>query len=98
MATSVRYEDRLEGPSNYLQWKVRITAVLRENKLWSYVLATEVTPGLLAGADPDAHQFYITIVYRWDDRMEANSKQYHSNSKTSPDMHRWVRSYINFRQ
>jgi hypothetical protein len=33
MATSVRYEDRLEGASNYLQWKVRITSVLKENKL-----------------------------------------------------------------
>jgi hypothetical protein len=29
------------------------------------MLATEVTPGLLAGAEPDAHQFYVTIVYRW---------------------------------
>jgi hypothetical protein len=26
------------------------------------MLATEVTPGLLAGAEPDAHQFYVTIV------------------------------------
>jgi hypothetical protein len=45
------------------------------------LLATEVTPRLLAGAEPDAHQFYVTVVYRWGDRMEANSKQYHSNSK-----------------
>jgi hypothetical protein len=45
------------------------------------VLATEVTPGLLAGEEPDAHHFYVTVVYRWGDRMEANSKQYHSNSK-----------------
>jgi hypothetical protein len=52
------------------------------------MLATEVTPGLLAGAEPDAHQFYVTMVYRWDDRMGANSKQYHSNSKTRPGMHR----------
>jgi hypothetical protein len=29
------------------------------------MLATEVTPGLLAGAEPDAHQFYVTVVYRW---------------------------------
>jgi hypothetical protein len=29
------------------------------------MLATEVTPGLLAGAEPDAHQFYVKIVYRW---------------------------------
>jgi hypothetical protein len=52
------------------------------------VLATEVTPGLLTGAEPDADQFYVTMVYRWDDRMEANSKQYHSNSKTRLGMHR----------
>jgi hypothetical protein len=29
------------------------------------MLATEVTPGLLSGAEPDAHQFYVTIVHRW---------------------------------
>jgi hypothetical protein len=29
------------------------------------MLAMEVTPGLLAGAEPDAHQFYVTVVYRW---------------------------------
>jgi hypothetical protein len=29
------------------------------------MLATEVTPGLLAGEEPDAHQFYVTIVHRW---------------------------------
>jgi hypothetical protein len=25
------------------------------------LLASEVTPGLLAGAEPNAHQFYVTI-------------------------------------
>jgi hypothetical protein len=25
------------------------------------MLAMEVTPGLLAGAEPDAHQFYVTV-------------------------------------
>jgi hypothetical protein len=25
------------------------------------MLASEVTPGLLAGAEPNAHQFYVTI-------------------------------------
>ena len=29
------------------------------------MLATEVTPGLLAGVEPDAHQFYVTVVCRW---------------------------------
>jgi hypothetical protein len=27
------------------------------------MLATEVTRGLLAGAEPDAHQFYVTVVF-----------------------------------
>jgi hypothetical protein len=25
------------------------------------LLVTEVTPGLLAGEEPDAHQFYVTV-------------------------------------
>ena len=33
----VRLEDRLEGISNYLPWKARITALLKENRLWSFV-------------------------------------------------------------
>jgi hypothetical protein len=36
MTSSIRFEDRLEGISNYLQWKVRISSVLKENKLWSF--------------------------------------------------------------
>ena len=33
MAFCVRFEDRLDGISNYLLWKVRIAAVLKENKI-----------------------------------------------------------------
>jgi hypothetical protein len=33
MTLCIRFVDRLEGISNYLQWKVRITSVLKENKL-----------------------------------------------------------------
>jgi hypothetical protein len=44
MASSIRYEDRLEGISNYLQWKVRIAVVLRENKLWNFVSTTVTVP------------------------------------------------------
>jgi hypothetical protein len=28
------------------------------------MLATEVTPGLLAGAEPDAHQFNVTVCFK----------------------------------
>jgi hypothetical protein len=44
MASSIRYEDRLEGISNYLQWKVRIASVLKENKLWAFVNTTMTVP------------------------------------------------------
>lgn len=37
MVFCIRFEDRLEGVCNYLQWKVCISVVLRENKLWSHV-------------------------------------------------------------
>jgi len=42
MAACIRFEDRLEGISNYLQWKVRMTALLKENRLWSH--ANTVVP------------------------------------------------------
>ena len=33
MVACIRYEDRLDGMSNYLQWKVEMTTVLKENRL-----------------------------------------------------------------
>ena len=44
MALCVRFEDRLDGISNYLQWKVRIAAVLKENKIWNFVNTVVVSP------------------------------------------------------
>jgi hypothetical protein len=46
MTSCIRYEDRLEGISNYLQWKVRIASVLKENKLWTFVSTTVPVPSL----------------------------------------------------
>lgn len=42
MATNVKYEDKLEGASSYLQWKVWITTVLKDNKLWTFANSTMV--------------------------------------------------------
>ena len=39
---SIRYEDRLDGISNYIPWKVRIIAVLKEWKISSFA-STKVT-------------------------------------------------------
>ena len=33
---SIRYEDKSDGISNYLPWKVRITTVLKEWKIWNF--------------------------------------------------------------
>jgi hypothetical protein len=44
MVASTRYEDRLDGISNYLQWKVRFSTVLKENKTYSYVNSFVAAP------------------------------------------------------
>jgi hypothetical protein len=44
MDASIRYEDRLDGISNYLQWKVHLSAVLKENKIYSYVKSIVAAP------------------------------------------------------
>jgi hypothetical protein len=36
-ATSLRFEDRLDGASNFLPWKARVTLLLKENDLWEIV-------------------------------------------------------------
>ena len=38
------YEDQLDGISNYLQWKVWMSAILRENKIWSFVSTIVCVP------------------------------------------------------
>jgi hypothetical protein len=54
-------------------------------KLQAKLLASEVTPGLLAGAEPNAHQFYVTIVLMGD-QMGRDSGRYRSNSGTESGM------------
>jgi hypothetical protein len=43
MVVCIQYEDRLDGISNYLQWKVWMSAILKKNKIWSFV-STIVVP------------------------------------------------------
>jgi hypothetical protein len=44
MTSSLRYEDGLEGISNYLQWKVKIANVLMASTLWMFVSTTMTIP------------------------------------------------------
>jgi hypothetical protein len=54
MTSNIRFEYRLEGVSNYLQWKVIISSVLKENKLWSF--ANTIVP--IPSSDPIALDFH----------------------------------------
>jgi hypothetical protein len=56
MAASIRYEDRLDGISNYLQWKVHLSTVLKDNKIYSYVNSIVAAPV----ADPIALDLHET--------------------------------------
>jgi hypothetical protein len=46
MAASIRYEDRWDDISNYLQWKVRLSAVFKENKIYNYVNSVVAAPAI----------------------------------------------------
>jgi hypothetical protein len=35
--TSLRVEDRLDGASNFLSWKARVTFLLKEHDFWEIV-------------------------------------------------------------
>jgi hypothetical protein len=43
-STSLRFHDRLDGASNFLSWKVRVTLLLEENDLWDIVKNVATSP------------------------------------------------------
>jgi hypothetical protein len=44
MVACIRFENRLDDISNYLQWQVPMSVVLKENKIWNYVSYVVVVP------------------------------------------------------
>jgi hypothetical protein len=44
MATGLRFEDRLDGATNFSPWKERIALLLEENEIWDIVEKTQVVP------------------------------------------------------
>ena len=44
MATSIRPEDRLDGSSNFNNWKARLMAILEENDLHHYITSVVEEP------------------------------------------------------
>ena len=41
---NIRYEDRLDGVSNYIPWKVIITVVLKELRVWGFINSAMTKP------------------------------------------------------
>ena len=40
MVFGLRVEDRLDGATNFIPWKARISLILEENELWDIVHST----------------------------------------------------------
>ena len=49
--TFIRSEDRLEGSSNFNNWKARIIAILEENDLDQYMIIEVIEPTSATGWD-----------------------------------------------
>jgi len=43
-STSLRFEDRLDGASNFLSWKSRVTFLLKERDFWEIVDKVVIAP------------------------------------------------------
>jgi hypothetical protein len=46
-ATSLKFEDQLDGESNFLTWEVRVTLLLKEHDLWD-ILEKVIPPPRVA--------------------------------------------------
>jgi hypothetical protein len=43
-SASLKFEDILDGASNFLSWKARVTLLLEENDLWDIIKDVVATP------------------------------------------------------
>ena len=55
MVAYIRYEDQMDGMSKYLQWKFRMTAIVKECRLWIMV-STMITPFEVDTITLDIHE------------------------------------------
>jgi len=81
----IRYKDGLDEVSNYLQGKVRISAVLKENKIWKFVDTVVIIP-----SDPvsrDIHDVFEARAHRVIlDGMKDNLIPHLANKNTGKEM------------
>jgi hypothetical protein len=62
--TSVKVEDRLDGVSNFLPWKARISVILKEQDLWEVVTNPPPAPAQTSGGTPTVVD--PTVQAAWD--------------------------------
>jgi hypothetical protein len=86
MAIFIRYEDWLDGISNYFQWKFMMSTILRENKIWSFVSTIVFVPTI----DPiflDLHEVkeakYLRIIL---DGVKDHLIPHLAKNKTTKEM------------
>ena len=82
---SIQYDDRLDGVSNYIPWKVRITVILKEWKIWSFANSKMKKPN-----DMDELEEFEDLKYRTK-RVILYGVKYHPTphlveKKTTKDM------------
>jgi hypothetical protein len=53
-SNSLRFEDRLDGTSDFMSWKVRVTVLLEENDIWAIV--KDVVPSPTNMQELEAHK------------------------------------------
>jgi hypothetical protein len=78
---SVRFENRLDGASNFLSWKERVTFLLKENHLWEIVdkvVPSPIDPQELASQEKNQ----IRIMQEILDTVKDHLIPYLSKKKT----------------
>jgi hypothetical protein len=82
---SLRFEDRLEGTSNFSAWRECIALVLEEQGLWEFVEGTAVLPG-----DPTQQPIHLKKDVKSRriiiDRVKDHIIPHLSRKKTTKDM------------
>jgi hypothetical protein len=66
-ATSLRFNDRLDGASNFLSWKARASLLLKEHDLWEIVekvvpTSTDATEKATLEKDIKAQRVILDVV------------------------------------
>jgi hypothetical protein len=74
MTTNLRYEDRLDGAFNYVQWKYIMKNAFQESKVWGIVENKAIVP--TDAKDKDLHQTLEVRAQKDPSRWSEGSSRY----------------------